>query len=322
VNGAVHVPRSAIGPVAVLLFSASLWGLSWWPLKQFAASGLSGPVLSLWTYGVVGLCTLPWLWRERAAWRAQAGVLLALALVGGWANSAFVQALVLGDVVRVMLLFYLSPVWSVLGGWLWLGERLTGRRVAAVALALAGLWLVLGGSRVLDTALSRADLLALTAGIAFAGNNLLSRAGQQIPVASKSAVVFVGCGVWSLVMIGATGLAWPDPAVLLQPLGAAVIAYGLLWMGLATLTWQYGVTHVESGRAGVVLIAELLVAVASSGWINGERLAPLEWLGGGLIVAAALVETLSSTGEAGAVSKSPKSPKAPPAPPVSPTRDA
>jgi len=290
---AVRPAASSLWPALVLLFSASLWGLSWWPLKQFSAAGLSGPVLCLMTYGAVGLCTSFLVWRERRQWRVQTGVLLAIIAVGGWANSAFVQALVLGDVVRVMLLFYLSPVWSVLGGWLLLGEPLRPRRVLAVVFALVGLWLVLGGSRAFDTAPSLSDLLALTAGIAFAGNNLLARAGQSIPVASKSIAVFMGCGLWSVVMIVAGGHAWPAPALLVQPLGLAVFGYGLLWMGLATLTWQYGVTHVESGRAGVVLIAELLVAVASSSWVNGTTLAPMEWLGGGLIAAAALIETTS-----------------------------
>ena len=290
---ATRPAASGLWPALVLLFSASLWGLSWWPLKQFSAEGLSGPVLSLMTYGTVGLVTSVLVWRERRQWRTQAGVLLAIIAVGGWANSAFVQAMVLGDVVRVMLLFYLSPVWSVLGGWLLLGERLRPRRMAAVVLALIGLWLVLGGSRAFDTAPSAADVLALTAGIAFAGNNLLARAGQSIPVASKSIAVFMGCGLWSVVMIAAGGHAWPSPALLVQPLGLAVLAYGLLWMGIATLTWQYGVTHVESGRAGVVLIAELLVAVASSSWINGTTLALMEWVGGALIATAALIETTS-----------------------------
>ena len=42
-------------------------------------------------------------------------MLVLLALVGGWGNTAYVTALVQGDVVRVMLLFYLLPAWSVLG---------------------------------------------------------------------------------------------------------------------------------------------------------------------------------------------------------------
>lgn len=285
---ALPIPvRSSALPVAVLLFSSSLWGLSWWPLKQFVAMGLSGPVLSLLAYGLVGLGTSVLLWRERAAWRSQRGLLLALALVGGWANTAFVNALMLGDVVRVMFLFYLSPVWSVLGGWLFLGEQVRARRAVAVALAVFGLWLVIGGTSALESPLSTADLLALSAGLAFAGNNIIARAGQAIPIRSKTVAVFLGCTVLSCVTV-----AWQSVAVpsLSAPVFLAVLAYGFVWLLLATATWQYGVTHMESGRAGVVMVAELLVAVLSATWLGDEHLSPVEWMGGALIALAALIE--------------------------------
>ena len=293
-------PLAARLPILVLLFSASLWGLGWWPLKQFAAAGLSGPVLALLTYGLVGLCTSILIWRERAAWRVQSGVLLGIVVIGGWANTAFVWAMVIGDVVRVMLLFYLSPVWSVLGGWLLLGEPLRPRRRWAVGMALVGLWLVLGGSRAFEASLSRADILALTAGLAFAGNNLLARAGQHIPVASKTVAVFVGCGVMAMLLMAQQGLALPPISLLASPLGLGVLACGFIWLVVATATWQYGVTHLESGRAGIVLVVELLVAVASASWVAGTALAPMEWLGGTLIAAAALLEA-TDTGAADSV---------------------
>ena len=203
-------PMSAALPLLVLLFSSSLWGLSWWPLKQFVEVGLAGPALSMLVYGPVGLVLSIFLWLERSAWKKQAGLLLALALVGGWANTSFVNALMQGDVVRVMFLFYLSPVWSVLGGWLFLREQVNLRRKLAVSVALAGLWLVLGGAQAFNTALSMADVLALTAGLAFAGNNVIARAGQEIPIRSKTAAVFMGCGVLSLVWVWGQGASIPE----------------------------------------------------------------------------------------------------------------
>lgn len=275
----------------VLLFSASLWGLSWMPLKWFIAQGLSGPVVSLVSYGVVGLCALVLIWRQRAAWRAQAGLLLALALVGGWANTSFVNALMSGDVVRVMFLFYLSPVWSVLGGWLFLKEHIPATRWAAVVAAIVGLWMVLGGPGALDLSLSVSDLLALSAGLAFAGNNIIARAAQGVPMLSKTFAVFAGCGAISLV--ATTTLGHSIPAV---PAGVwlAVLAYGFVWLLLATATWQFGVTHLESSRAGVILLAELVVAVLTALWFGGETLTPLGWAGGTLIAVAALVEALDN----------------------------
>jgi len=274
-------------PLLLLFFSATLWGLTWWPVKSFAAAGLSGPYLTLLSYGPVGLCGVYFLWRERAAWRSQAKLLLLLALVGGWANTAFINALLLGDVVRVMLLFYLSPVWSVLGGRIFLGERLGRRRLVAVGLALMGLWLVIGGAQAFNAPLSTADLLALSAGLAFAGNNLISRATQSVPMTSKTVVVFIGCGLLSAITVGWQGLPVP---VLTAPLGLALLAYGFGWMVLATATWQYGVTHLETGRAGVILITELVVAVVSVTWFGDAQMLPRIWMGGLLIAAASLLE--------------------------------
>lgn len=284
-------PRDTRGPTLVLLTSTVLWGLLWWPLKGFSAAGLSGPVLSLLTYGAVGVCGIGFLWRQRRAWRPQTGLLLLLMAVGGWANSAFVQALVLGDVVRVMLLFYLAPVWSVLGGRLFLGEAISRRRGFAVALALVGLWFVIGGSAAWARPLGTADWLALTAGLAFAGNNLISRAAQAIPMLSKTVAVFFGCGVVSAASALLTGAVVP---VISVPLALGLAGYAFVWLVLATVTWQYGVTHLESGRAGVILTIELLVSVVSAVLLGGESLRPSEWAGGVLIAVAALIEATDS----------------------------
>lgn len=289
-NASTTAHASQTGPVLVLLFSASLWGLSWWPVKQLVNMGLTGPLLPLLAYGLVGGSTGWVLWQERRQWRRQWGLLLALAVVGGWANISFIGALMLGDVVRVMFLFYLSPVWSVLGGRIFLGERIPVWRAVAVTVAVVGLWLVItGGSGSLDASLSLADGLALSAGLAFAGNNIIARAGQEIPMRSKTVSVFLGCG-----LLAAVAVAWQGTGIPALPTAAwlGVLGYGFIWLLLATATWQYGVTHLESGRAGVVLLAELLVAVLTATWFGGEQLSAIEWIGGALIASAALIEAL------------------------------
>ncbi|MFM9917180.1 MAG: DMT family transporter [Rhizobacter sp.] len=278
-------------PTLVLLGSATMWGLLWWPLKGFATAGLSGPMLSLLTYGAVGVCGIGFLWRQRPAWRSQAGLLLLMTLVGGWANTAFVQALMIGDVVRVMLLFYLAPVWSVLGGRVFLGESIGPRRALAVALALAGLWFVIGGSAAWAEPLGKADWLALSAGLAFAGHNVISRAAQAIPMLSKTVAVFVGCGLLSALLVTLNGSAWP---VVNASIALALAGYAFGWLLLATATWQYGVTHLESGRAGLILTVELLVAVVSAVLLGDSTLLPREWAGGVLIALAALIEASDS----------------------------
>ena len=75
------------------------------------------------------------------------------------------------------------------------------------------------------------------------------------------------------------------PVVWLQ-----LAAFGLVGLLLATAGTQWGVAHMEAGRSSVLIIMELITAVASAALLNGTRLSALEWLGGGLVVTAALLE--------------------------------
>jgi len=283
-------------PVWVLLFSASMWGLSSLPLKAFAEYGLSGPLLACVAFGFAGLLGLPLLLREYTQWRRSLAMLVLLALVGGWGNTAYVTALVQGDVVRVMLLFYLLPAWSVLGGRVFLGERISLRRGSAVALALTGAFLVVGGFAAFDAPLTLADLMAVTAWLAFAGNNIIARHAQGIPTASKTVVVFLGCAVLALPLT--LMVSGRDAAGLLLDLTPAVlgwlVAYSIGWLALVTATWQWSVSRMEAGRAGVISIAELVVALLAATLVGGETMTVLECVGAVVIALAAILEATDS----------------------------
>ncbi len=284
---AVDTARSTRLAVAALFLAGVLFGLMWWPLKYFAAQGIDGLALTMMAYGGVGLLGLPLLIAQNGQWCRQRSLLIAGGLLGGAANVAFVCALMNGNVMRVMLLFYIAPVWSVLGAWLIFHEVLTPTRLAAVAMALCGAVLVLGGPDTLGTPLSIVDLLALASGILYAAQNLISRAAQQVPVLSKTVAVLFGCGLLSALLLPFSGQSLPS----ISPIhGIQLLAFAVFWLITAMWVTMYGVTHLEASRAAVLLVIELAVAVVSALVIGGERLDTLGWLGAALITTAALLE--------------------------------
>lgn len=274
-------------PVVFLLLSAVMWGLTWWPLKAFNVAGIDGVPLILFSYGVVGIA-LSWIIvREWRHWHGKRYFLLLFFILGGYANLAFASAMVYGDVVRAMMLFYLGPVWGVLGGKVFLGERIDLQRWLGVGFAMIGAWLILGGAAVFETAPSAIDVLALTAGMAFALNNITFRATHTHPTGSKVAAMFLGCGVFAAVLMPVQGHTMPT----LEPLiWIGLITFGLLWLLGATVATQWSVTHMEAGRASILLITELLVAVLSATLIGGESLSSIEMVGGALIFASTVLE--------------------------------
>jgi drug/metabolite transporter (DMT)-like permease len=62
----------------------------------------------------------------------------------------------------------------------------------------------------------------------------------------------------------------------------------------ATLLVQYGVTKIEATRASVLFLFELVVAAIASYYLANEHMSFHEWIGGMLIVLAAIFAALNN----------------------------
>jgi len=274
-------------PVIVLFISSIGWGLTWLPLKFLSAQDMEGLQLILIAFGASAIVLIPLTYRQRSHWQGHFHLLLLIALFGGFANLAFQTAIYHGDVIRVMILFYLLPVWSVLGGRLFLGEQIDLKRMIGVIAALSGAFLILGGPQIFNSPPGWIDLLAIGAGLSFAMNNLVFRYTEALPLTGKVNAVFAGCALMVMLYL----LTMQPAATSLTPSNVTLtIAYGIGWIMLITFGTQWGVERLEAGRASIIIIMELVAAVLSAAMILGETLQGLELVGGLLILAAALTE--------------------------------
>ncbi len=280
-----------------LVISAAAWGLSWLPLKYFATLGLDGHAIALTAYAMVALVSLPIILREYPQWRREAGLLGLIALSFGIANVALSWALMAGSVVRTMLLFFLLPVWGVIGGKLLLRERLGPRRLLAAGLCLLGVFIIVGGTEAFATPLSFADVTALVAGLALVLGGITNRAAISLPIASRTLVAFVGSTGIALLALSLHPVDLPALSAMHWGLLAL---FAFVWLLGATLLTTYGVMHVDASRAGVLQVVELVVAVVSAVLIGGETLGLKEWLGAALILSASMLEALGQSGSAAA----------------------
>jgi len=213
------------------------------------------------------------------------GLLLALGVAAGVTNIAFVVALIEGEVMRVMLLFYLSPIWTVLLGRWWLGEHLSSKAIMLFSVAMIGSLVMLWNPEMgLPWPHSSADALALIAGIAFSINNVLARKLSALTLSLKTGVTWWGVVCISLLVI--TVQQAPVPAVTTS---VWIGAWLLGWLGIVamTVTVLYGVALMPVYRSSVIMLFELIVAAVAAWLLTEETMTRLEWLGGGLILMAA-----------------------------------
>jgi drug/metabolite transporter (DMT)-like permease len=272
-------------PVLSLLLSATLWGLVWYPLRLLEAQGLQGLWLTLASYTAALALGLAWLWRGRHDWRAQPVVLLLMTLAVGWCNVAFVLAVLDGTVVRVLLLFYLSPLWALVLGWVFLREHPGSSGLLVFLLAIAGAVTMLWDTEMgMPWPRDDADWLAVSSGLAFAFSNVMVRKMHSVSVPTKSAASWLG-----VVLVAGVWIALADVAVPRVALSTWVGAATLGWFGffVMSLAVIYGVSRMPVHRSAVILLFELVVGAVSSLLLTDEQVLLQEWLGGALILVAA-----------------------------------
>jgi drug/metabolite transporter (DMT)-like permease len=292
-----------MGPALALVINALVWGTSWWPFRQLQDMGLHPLWTTVFVYGFAVLVILarkPGALRELLA----APTLWILVLASGATNACFNWAVAVGDVVRVVLLFYLMPLWSVLlARWL-LNEPITPLALARVALALAGAALVLsapgaghGGGH--DGAFhwpwpqSLADWLGLIGGFSFALNNVMLRREAARSDASRALAMFVGgvlvAGSMGVVLAAQGRIGWL-PQFHVMWVGAA-FALALLFLA-SNLALQHGASNLPANVTSVIMLSEVVFASVSAWLLGGGEMSLGVLAGGALIMAAALLTTI------------------------------
>ena len=285
------MPRRFV-PTLVLLASSVLWGLTWLPLKHFGAVGIQGPLVTLSAHGSVGVLAIPFLVAGKRTWSSEWPSLTLIAIFGGLANLAFATAIMSGEVARVMALFYLLPAWGVVLARALLHEAIDGKRLLSLACALLGAFLVLGGRRIFVAPPSWVDAVAILSGFSLAVNNVVFRRTQAVAVSTKVGAVFVGSLAWGALTVALGWGAQPVTATALDWL--EVVAFGLIWILVATAGTLFGVNHLPAGRSSVLILMELVTAVVSSSLLLGRLPDASSCAGGALILVSALVEALRS----------------------------
>ena len=290
-----HQSGAAVWAAGALVINAFIWGVSWWPFRVLQGYGLH----PLWATALVYLLVLTVLLMLRFnSWRgllANPGLWL-LALSSGLTNVGFNWAVTVGDVVRVVLLFYLMPAWSVLVAWLLLGEKPTASSLLRLALAMAGVLVVLktpdspwpipqGG----------ADWLALMGGLTFAITNALLRKFQHTPSDARMLAMFGGGALIAtlVALLGMTQQVVPAPA--LQAAGIPVLLALSLAFMVSNAALQFGAARLAASATSLVMLTEILFASASAALLDAATFTPRIVLGGSLIVLAAAWAALAPT---------------------------
>lgn len=301
---AESVHYGSLVPIAGLLIAATSWGVIWYPYRFMETAGLPVPIATLFSYlaailfaGVV----------FRGAWREFLRYPVSLLLIGltaGIANVAYLVAIMEAEVVRVVLLFYLAPLWTVPLARMLLGERINFRGALTVAIAMTGAVVMLWRPELgMPLPRSMHEWLGMLGGFFFAFCNVLVRREDRASAQAKSFSGAIGVAVVAL-PVALSIVAQPAPiwAPVLVQFWWLLAIVGIVLIA-SSVGMQYGLSKLTANRAAVILLFELIIAAIAAHYLAGEVSRVQEWVGGCILAAAGLVAAIAEpNGKAGETS--------------------
>lgn len=283
--------RESVASIATLL-AAALWGLYWIPIRYMAAQGLDVASILFFTNAPAAfLCGLVLM----ARWPSEKRFLTRALLIGGVAGLALALygfSVVLTSVVRATLFFYLMPLWGTLIGMIWLREIVGWHRWLAMIFGLLGLWILTGGAEAIR--LNQGDLFALLSGLMWAIAAALIKKRGEGTLAGMAFGQFFFAALGALFL--GIGFGYFDIHAALSEPNAIMVGIGVSLIGLlpAVTAMFWASQYLFPGRVGVLLTAEIVVAVISASLIlPQEALRNVEYIAVALIIGAALLEVIT-----------------------------
>ena len=272
------------------LYAGAVWGLFWIPLRALEDAGLHGLWITVVYFLVPTIGLLPvtlWRWRHVRA----GGIQLQLtALISGGALLLYTTSIVYTDVVRAILLFYLTPVWATILARIYLGDKITMIRIIAMVLAIFGMLTIFGLGAQFPMPRNIGDWLGLAAGFVWAIAMVRIRQAED-----HSAIeLTVGFFQWSLFFSAlAAVLLAPGYIPSVAEVSSALpllLVFMLLLVLPGTYASLWGPKFLSPGVVGLLFMTEIVVGAVSVAFLAGEPFELREVTGIILIAGASLLE--------------------------------
>ena len=272
------------------LYAGLVWGLFWIPLRKLEEAGLHGLWITVVYFLVPTICLAPlalWRWRQIKAGGFQLQI---TAILSGLALLLYTISIIYTEVVRAILLFYLTPIWGTILARIYLSEPITSQRFFAIAVATIGALTIFGLGVQFPVPRNLGDWMGLGAGMLWAVASLRINIFKEYSANEITLVFFF----WSLFFSVLVALIFaPSHAPSFeqtQPVIPLVFIFMILLILPGTFATFWGPKFLSPGVVGLLLMTEIVAGSISVALLSGEAFGLREVIGVLLITGASIIE--------------------------------
>ena len=276
------------------LYAGAVWGLFWIPLRELEDAGLHGLWITVIYFLIPALCLVPvtiWRWKyvKRGGFQLQL-----TAIISGGALLLYSTSIVYTDVVRAILLFYLTPVWGTILGRIFLGDKISTPRIIAMILAIVGMLTIFGLGIKFPIPQNIGDWMGVASGLLWAVASTRIRLNQNASTIDMTLGFFFWATVFSILIAMALAPKFLPTASQVSPALPILLIFVILFILPGTLATLWGPKFLNPGLVGLLFMTEIVVGSISVALLAGETFGVREIIGIVLISSASMIEPVTS----------------------------
>ena len=277
-----------------LAISAGAWGIYWLPQRILEEGGLTGGwgTIAQMIIGVLILSPIS-VWRKIKGKTSGLELPVTGTLIGG-GFICYALSFLLTDVVRALILFYMTPLWTTIFEIMFLKKKPGIERMITLALALGGLWIVFSKQTILPLPENSGDWLALAGGAIFAGGMIrleIIKTDGVFPLIFS----FFFYGTIFNIFAGYLLADYLGPMPVIEAfisMASFLIIISVFYFIPTGIVILWSPSKLGAGLCSILFLSEIIVGVISSGFLTDEPFGWREIVGSSMIVIGGILAVI------------------------------
>ncbi len=205
------------------------------------------------------------------------------------------ESLLRGEIAKVVVLFYLAPIWGTIFAKIILKQSFSINRIISIVLGIIGLEIIVGIEKGIFIPSSLVEWIAIFAGISWSlGTTFfhLAKSTSGIEKTSLTGFFIFMFFILFCFIPGGRSLEITPALISIDIIYFWIILFSFCWLLPSILLTFFSVEVLDPGRINILLAFEVVVGFVSAALLTNELIGIRELLGAIFVISSCFVDVL------------------------------
>ena len=281
-------------PNLTVIISCFFWGTYWIPLRYLDHNNNSSVWPFFFSFLLLSIIFIkPLIKRISVFFHKRDYYFLLSCFFSAIGMSFYSESLMRGEIVTVVIFFYLAPVWGTIFAKIFLKKNLTLQRIISIILGLIGLEIILGIDKGVIFPTSIVELVALFSGLSWAlGMTFFHLSNSTTAIEKTTLTTFIMPFIFLILCFIPNGrsIIISQDFNFFSDTYIWIVLFSIFWLLPSFLLTYSSVEVLDPGRINILFSFEVAVGFFSASILTNEIIGTREILGATFIIFSCVVD--------------------------------